>query len=68
MSSQELHGRHKKERSGLEGVGASYNDPKHAHQHDRPYETGTRGKATEEYPAAEDYRGATAEDVAAERR
>ncbi|KFH41587.1 hypothetical protein ACRE_076960 [Hapsidospora chrysogenum ATCC 11550] len=72
QTSQEMHGAHagkrKKERSGLEGVGASYEDPIHKEHADRPYETGVHGKATTDYPAAEDRPGATAEDIASERR
>jgi hypothetical protein len=68
QTSQELHGTHKKERSGLEGVGASAVDPQHEMHADRPYPTGVRGKFTEDYPGAEDRIPASAEEVASERR
>lgn len=70
QTSQELHGTHKKERSGLEGVGANLVDPQHQMHADRPYETGVRGKSndTENYPGAEDVTPVSAEQVASERR
>lgn len=69
MTSQEMHGgKNKKERTGLTGVGANLEDPQHKHHHDRPYETGTQGKGDTDYPAAQDYTPASAEEIASERR
>ncbi|KAI6780557.1 uncharacterized protein J7T54_000197 [Emericellopsis cladophorae] len=68
QTSQELHGTHKKDRSGLTGVGANLTDPQHQQHHDRPYETGKTGKGSSDYPAAEDQLPTSAEQVASERR
>merc|ERR1712000_675847 len=68
QTSQELHGTHKKERSGLTGVGANLTDPIHQNHHDRPYETGKTDKGATDYPTAEDQPPVSAEGVASERR
>lgn len=68
QTSQELHGTHKKDRSGLTGVGANLTDPIHQNHHDRPYETGVHGKANDDYPAAQDQPPVSAEHVASERK
>ncbi|KAF5678477.1 hypothetical protein FHETE_1195 [Fusarium heterosporum] len=70
QTSQELHGRGKKNRSGLEGVGANASDPIHDKGADRDYPTNYRGKGGEnavDYPGAEDREPAKAEAVASER-
>jgi len=69
QTSQELHGTHKKDGSGLEGVGANPRDPIHDMGADRPYETNKRGKGGEsalDYAGAEDREPVSASQVAAE--
>lgn len=68
QTSQELHGTHKKDRSGLTGVGANLTDPIHQNHHDRPYETGIHGKSNTDYPSAQDQPPVSAEHVASERK
>ncbi|KAI1071515.1 hypothetical protein LB507_004898 [Fusarium sp. FIESC RH6] len=71
QTSQELHGTEKKNRSGLEGVGANPSDPIHAMDADRDHPTNYRGKGGEnalDYAGAEDREPAKAEEVASERR
>ncbi|KAI5860947.1 hypothetical protein GGS23DRAFT_578080 [Durotheca rogersii] len=62
-------GKRKKERSGLEGVGASLGDTVRQKGADLPdgVEKGTRGKASASYPSATERVPASAEEVAAER-
>ncbi|KAM0340754.1 hypothetical protein ACHAPU_010345 [Fusarium lateritium] len=70
QTSQELHGRGKKNRSGLEGVGANASDPIHDKGADRDHPTNYRGKGGENavnYPGAAEREPAKAEDVASER-
>ncbi|KAH7308715.1 hypothetical protein B0I35DRAFT_413321 [Stachybotrys elegans] len=68
MTSQELHGgKHKRERAGLEGVGANPSDPVHERGFDRDYPVGYRGKFDENYPGAEERIPAGPEEVASER-
>jgi len=70
QTSQELHGRGKKERSGLEGVGANASDPQHQYHHDRDYETGKRGVSGGDPDnfRAELQNPVSAEEIASERR
>ena len=66
-----MHGTEKKNRSGLEGVGANPSDPIHAMGADRDHPTNYRGKGGEnalDYAGAEDREPAKAEEVASERR
>ncbi|KAK2672952.1 hypothetical protein RAB80_010495 [Fusarium oxysporum f. sp. vasinfectum] len=70
QTSQELHGREKKDRSGLTGVGANPSDPIHDMGADRDHPTNYRGKGGEnavDYPGAEDREPVKAEQVASER-
>lgn len=70
MTSSELHGgKGKKERSGLEGVGASAEDPQRARRFDVGVEPDSRGKTNpENIRTAEESWPATAEEVSAERQ
>ncbi|KAG5655990.1 hypothetical protein KAF25_001560 [Fusarium avenaceum] len=64
--SQELHGRGKKERSGLEGVGANTSDRIHDKGANRDHPTNYRGKGGEnavDYPGAAKREPAKAEEV-----
>lgn len=69
MTSSEAHGgKKKKERSGLEGVGASRVDPIRQQRADVGVEPGERGKTnTENAPSAEERRPISAEEVSTER-
>ncbi|KAI6086441.1 hypothetical protein F4821DRAFT_238264 [Hypoxylon rubiginosum] len=69
QTSNELHGGHrKKERSGLEGVGASLGDPVRQKGADLPegVEKGSNVKGSAEYPSATERIPVSAEEVAAE--
>ncbi|RGP65376.1 hypothetical protein FSPOR_7306 [Fusarium sporotrichioides] len=71
QTSQELHGTEKKNRSGLEGVGANPSNPIHDKGADRDHPTNYRGKGGEnalDYAGAEDREPTKAEGVASERR
>lgn len=70
MTSSELHGgKGKKERSGLEGVGVSAEDPQRARRFDVGVEPDSRGKTNpENMQTAEERWPATAEEVSAERQ
>lgn len=70
QTSQELHGRRKKERSGLIGVGADKSDPIRERGLDIDVEKGTRGKNgvdRQDILGAEERVPESAEAVAAER-
>jgi hypothetical protein len=70
QTSSELHGRRKKERSGLAGVGADPRDPIRERALDIDVPKGTRGKSganRQDIPGAEEREPVSAEGVAAER-
>ncbi|KAI4866468.1 hypothetical protein F4820DRAFT_416668 [Hypoxylon rubiginosum] len=73
QTSAELHGEHigrrKKERAGLEGVGASVGDSVRQKGADLPegVEKGSKGKDSVDYPSASERVPVSAEEVAAER-
>lgn len=70
MTSSEMHGgKGKKERSGLEGVGASLTDPARERRFDVGVEPGERGKTNpENMVGAEERLPTSAEEVGTERQ
>jgi hypothetical protein len=67
MTSSEMHGQGKKERSGLTGVGANLEDPVRERRFDVGVEPGSRGKSNpENMVGAEERLPTSAEDLGTE--